>query len=55
MVAQEAPAFVGDVIYFPYGDLSEIWFKNYTGGSNTKIVFVGTLPIESTKQLIRGL
>jgi hypothetical protein len=50
MAAQEAPAFVGDVITFPRGDLADIFFKNYTGGSNTKIVFVGVVPTEKVKE-----
>lgn len=32
------------VITFPKGNLHDIFFKNYTAGSNSVIVFVGTVP-----------
>jgi len=51
-VSQQAPFFVGDVVYFPKGNLKDIWFKNYTAGSNTKIVFVGTVPTAEVKSIL---
>jgi len=49
----EAPLFVNDVAYFDYLDLSDVYFKNYTGGSNCKIVAVGSVPVKWLKDNFR--
>lgn len=47
-VDQESPLFVNDVLsYEAPTDLSQLYFKNYTAGSNCKIVASGVLLLES--------
>jgi hypothetical protein len=38
------------VVTFPKGNLKDIFFTNYTPGSNSVIVFVGTVPNWYTEQ-----
>jgi len=53
--AQDAPLFVNDVFYCEHPiDLNQMYFKNYTGGSNCKIVAVGMLMTDQ-ELLERGL
>jgi len=40
----EAPQYAGDRTFFTKADLKDLWFKNYTAGSNTKVVGVATVP-----------
>jgi hypothetical protein len=47
---QQSPATVGSVITFQNGNLADIFFKNYTAGSNSVIECVATVPLTWVKQ-----
>jgi len=49
----EAPLFINDVAFFDYLDISDVFFKNYTAGSNTKIVAAGSVPVKWLKDNFR--
>jgi len=41
--AQNVPIYANDIYTFPYPvNLNDLFFKNYTGGSNTVIIIIGT-------------
>jgi hypothetical protein len=48
-VEQVGEASVGAVISFQNGDLRDLYFKNFTAGSNCKIVAVATVPTDYVK------
>lgn len=47
-----APLQAGDIYYDRNGNLNELWFKNYTAGSNTVIVATATIPNKTAKQVL---
>lgn len=47
---QSAPATVGSVISYTYGNLQDIFFKNYNSGSNGVVICVATVPLTWVRQ-----
>jgi hypothetical protein len=50
---QAAHAMVGDVIIFEEINLKDIFFKNYTGGSNCTITVVASVPTKYIDQELK--
>jgi len=51
---QSAIAQAGSVIFFPKGDLRDIFFKNRTAGNVARIVCVATVPDQTVREALKG-
>ena len=51
---QSAIAQAGSVLFFPKGDLRDIFFKSRTSGKPARVVCIATVPDQTVREALKG-